>query len=82
MVRLMTELKNPEQIKRIIHGFGLDYTAFIAEGCWRGVAEPSLVLEFDDASLKAVIEIAVAIKRMNEQQAILIQRIRAQSRFV
>lgn len=82
MLRLMTELKNPEKIKRIIHGFGLDYTVFIAQGCWRGVEEPSLVVEFDDASLKAVIQIAIAVKRLNEQQAVLIQRIRAQSRFV
>lgn len=75
MFRIVTENRNLTQIKEALARFGLDYTMYRAEGCWQGHSERSVAIELDNTNRSSAEIIALAIKYMNQQEAVLLQEI-------
>ncbi len=73
MYRIVTEDKNVEGIKAALVGFDLDFTLFRGIGSWRGKEEEGVAVELDRISRETAEKIAYAIKRMNDQEAVLLQ---------
>jgi hypothetical protein len=73
--RILTEDKNAEQIMAILNGFGMDFTLKQALGSWHGKREESLSIELDGITLENAVRAALAIKVLNEQEAVLLQEI-------
>lgn len=73
MFRIVTEDKNVEGIKAALAGLELDFTLFRGIGSWRGKEEPSLAVELDHISRKMAEKVALSIKTINDQEAVLLQ---------
>ncbi len=73
MYRIVTEDKNVEGIKAALIAFDLDFTLFRGIGSWRGREEPSLAVELDRISRETAESVALSIKAMNDQEAVLLQ---------
>jgi hypothetical protein len=73
MYRIVTEDKNVEEIKAALVAFDLDFTLFRGVGSWRGKEERSVALELDRISRAMAETVALTIKRMNDQEAVLLQ---------
>lgn len=73
MYRIVTEDKNVEEIKEALAALDLDFTLFRGIGSWRGKEEQSVALEIDRISRETAEKIARLIKRMNHQEAVLMQ---------
>ena len=71
----MTENKQKNEIENTLIAQGLDFTIFEAEGTWKGVRERSLVIEFEGATLGKVLVAAQEIRKLNNQEAVLVQAI-------
>jgi hypothetical protein len=73
MFRIVTEDKNVEGIQAALVGLALDFTLFRGVGAWRGKAESTLAVELDRISRATAEMIALKIKTMNDQEAVLLQ---------
>ena len=82
MYRILTEEKNVEQVKATLTGLGLDFTLFIAQGCWQGQKENSVAIELDNIPRHRAEHAARMIKSMNKQEAVLLQEIPATSTLI
>lgn len=85
LYRILTENKNHEETVRLVATYFDGFTAIAATGYWQGKPEHSLIVEIcpdskmGDGDARTKIEkLAYAIKKQNEQQAILVQRIACQ----
>jgi len=75
LYRICTEDKNRDKVERIVTGCFPGFTIIEAKGYWEGVREDSLVIELVTEDEERVNIVATRIKVVNEQQAVLIQRI-------
>jgi hypothetical protein len=86
LIRILTEDKNRTGIIALLSGNGIDGATIIpATGIWRGVTESSIAIDIiatDDTSasdkadlLRRACEFASQIKRINDQDAVLIETI-------
>jgi hypothetical protein len=82
MYRIVTQFKNVEMVKSTLRGLGLDYTLFACKGSWRGQPENSLAIELDNITRALAIRAARSIKRLNNQEAVLLQEIPVSSRLI
>jgi hypothetical protein len=71
--RIYTENKNLEKIKELASSYLESFTIFQAGGCWKGAWEDSVVIEsIGKFLLGDVRRLAMEIKKMNDQEAVLI----------
>lgn len=82
MFRIVTEYKNVKGIKAVLSARDLDFTLFRGDGSWRGTEEQSLAVELDHIPRETAEEVALAIKAMNQQQAVLLQEFPATSNLL
>ncbi len=75
MYRILTENKNADAVKGLLGSLGLDYTMYYGDGSWQGQAENCMLIELDNASEHTAGVAAALIKRLNNQQALLLQHI-------
>jgi len=77
LYRIFTEDKNQQTVEQIISDFYPGFTINKAQGFWRLQKEDSLIIEIvtedEDAKINAI---AKRIKAANEQEAVLVQKIR------
>jgi hypothetical protein len=73
LYRIFTERKNLDGIEKILNQHFKGYTHYKATGFWEGMKEPSIVIEIQGASKKEVSAASKAIKKLNKQQAVLVQ---------
>ena len=76
--RIYTEDKNPEKIKKILSKYFDGFTLYKAQGFWRLQKENTLVIEILGASeiIDKVNKVAKRIKSENNQEAVLVQKIK------
>ena len=53
-----------------------------ATGSWKGVEEPSLVLEFEGYGPEKILAVALAIKYENKQESVMLQVIPVETKFI
>jgi hypothetical protein len=82
MYRIVTEYKNVGMVKSTLLGLRLDYTLYAGDGSWRGQPESSLVIELNDVSRALAVRAARSIKRINHQEAVLLQEIPVSSQLI
>lgn len=87
MYRILTERKNVETIKSLILDPKFEsYSILDAEGCWKGTHENALIIELveipGDYIKDDVYEAAREIKRLNEQEAVLVQHLDCNSELI
>jgi hypothetical protein len=85
LYRLLTENKNYEQIKKLVCEYFDGTTIIKADGIWHGKSEHSLIIEISGAAnydMSAVSNLCFAIKKLNQQDKILVQRIECESKLV
>ena len=82
MYRILTENKNPDQIKKILESLCLDYTVYYGDGSWHGQTENSIMIELDNTSGAIAETAARLIKETNFQQSVLLQEIPVTSRLI
>ena len=76
LYRIFTERVNVEGIRDILDREFEGYTLLESMGFWKGVSEPSIGIEIDGTiSEEKVRSVAEAIKQLNGQDAVLIQRV-------
>lgn len=73
MFRIATERKNVGLVKELLCKRGLDFTILFGEGGWRGSTENSMIIELSGVSRTSVQAMALVIKRVNQQEAVLLQ---------
>jgi hypothetical protein len=83
LYRICTENRNFEQTIQLVAKHFDGFTVIHTDGFWKGQAEHSLVIEIlpdmgDGEARTQVEKLARAIKKQNNQQAVMIQRISAQ----
>jgi len=73
--RIFTENVNVEAIRQILaQHFKGGYTTFDGSGFWKGMKEGTIVIEIDGTSAKKARSAAEAIKNLNKQEAVLVER--------
>jgi len=82
MYRIFTEDINRSKITRILDCHFNSYTIIPAMGVWLGTTESSLVIEIHGASYEAARQTSEEIKTANQQQAVLLQHIPAESELI
>lgn len=83
--RLFTENRNYDQIKKLVGECFDGFTIIKADGVWQGESEHSLIIEIDyphKDSYKKIEQLCYAIKKLNQQDKILVQRIESDSKLV
>lgn len=75
LYRILTESKNIGQIETWLIAHGFDYTIFTGNGAWRGVRENSMAIELVTVSRDEAAWVAISIKEMNQQEAIVVQEL-------
>lgn len=82
MYRICTEDKNREQVHAILDSFVDGYAVFPGIGSWKGQREQSLTIDLVGASRDTAHSIALRIKDLNEQEAVLLLEIPETATFV
>jgi len=84
MWRITTEHKNMGKIREILLANSIpDYTMIPAVGSWKGVEEDSLIIEVSgDNSFYRIAKIASQIAIENQQESVMIQRIKDHPQFI
>lgn len=72
MIRLYTEDVNRPGIERILDADFPGYTIIPAQGRWKGVSEPSLVVELATATPADAVHAAEEIKAANHQESVMV----------
>jgi hypothetical protein len=72
VIRILTEDKDRELIKKTVSSYASGYTLTPGEGMWMGVPEPSLAIDLVDVSAEDAENIAKVIKFYNKQESVLI----------
>ena len=76
LYRILTENKNLGQVEKILRKDFEGFTILKAEGHWRLQKENTLVIEIETTDLEKIKKVAKDIKVANNQEAVLIQKIR------
>ena len=77
LYRIFTERKNEAEIEKIVSKYYEGFTLVKSEGFWRLQKENSLIIEIvTEDSDKLISNLAKEIKANNNQQAVLIQKIK------
>lgn len=78
LYRIFTEDINQETIETIIAPMFPDFTMYPATGYWKGRKERSLIIEIEACSKDAhkIERVALKIKEINGQMAVMLQKIR------
>ena len=77
LYRIFTENKNHKEIEKIVSKYFEGFTLIKSEGYWRLQKENSLIIEIvTDDTDKLINDMAGEIKKANNQEAVLIQKIR------
>jgi uncharacterized membrane-anchored protein YitT (DUF2179 family) len=76
--RIYTEDRNQERIEEILRKSFEGFTIYKAEGYWRLQKENSLIIEIlgESEAIEKINQVAREIKEANNQQAVLVQRIK------
>lgn len=97
LYRLFTENKNYDQIKKLVGDLFDGFTIIKADGVWQGKSEHSLIIEIDNPRMNTnftniedalldvdfrINQLCYAIKKLNQQDKILVQRIESESKLV
>lgn len=89
IIRICTEDKgNSFELKALCSKYFDGYTIYSADGVWKGTQELSLIIEIavlDRTTRKArtrARELAIAIKVLNKQEAVLIEYIDSKNELV
>lgn len=84
LYRLFTENKNYQDIRVYLDEyFPNGYTLNAVWGFWHGHREKSLIIEIDIPKNDSKIEhLCYAIKKLNQQDKILVQRIESDSKLI
>lgn len=86
LYRLFTENKNYEQVKKLVSDLFDGFTIIKADGIWQGESEHSLIIEIEVNSpvafYRKIESLCYAIKKLNQQDKILVQRIESDSKLV
>ena len=82
--RIITEDKNRVRIESWVGIFFDSFTAYPAQGYWKGKRENSLIIEIDVSpdDPKRVSMLADALKYINHQEAVLVQRLEVHSTLI
>jgi hypothetical protein len=83
--RICTEAKNTDAVKHLVDAYFACYDVKYGEGTWKGVGEPSMTIEIMTEGLNdryIIDQIARQIKLCNQQQAVLIQELECEGRFI
>ena len=76
LYRIFTENKNQEELEKLATKYFEGFTIVKGEGFWRLQKENSLIIEIVTEEPKARInKLAQDIKKINKQEAVLIQQI-------
>ena len=77
LYRIFTENKNHKEIEKIVSKYFEGFTLIKSEGYWRLQKENSLIIEIvTDDTDKLINDLAGEIKETNNQEAVLIQKIK------
>lgn len=79
---IMTEQKNPDQVKSILDMYFDGFTILAGEGRWKGKTEPSMVILLCDVDAGRVQNACEEIKSLNDQEAVMIMEFRADISFI
>ena len=85
LYRILTEDKNRAGITDIVRQYFCGFTKYAAQGVYTGITEPALIIEIDSLDCTAfdkVRLIAAEIKKLNDQECVLVQKIDCKSEFV
>jgi hypothetical protein len=77
LYRILTENKQRQRVENIVSREFDAFTLYTGTGHWNGGKERSLIIEIDADAIKgdAVRNLALEIKALNEQEAVLVQRL-------
>jgi hypothetical protein len=83
MYRIITEDKNEQETKTILDTYAPNgYTVTKSFGTWKGLTEPSLVIDFVGLKSHIVYAIAERIKAVNNQDAVLVIEFPTRHKFI
>ena len=88
LYRICTEDKNRRAVTDILDQQFDGYTLYTVEGRWKGKAEDALVIEIDNIDISdehmaiKIHTVVKAIKKANNQEAVLLQKVSAVSLLV
>lgn len=79
LYRILTEDKNHEELEKLAAKHFPGFTLVRGQGFWRLQKEDTLIIEIvaDDIDVK-INTLALAIKQLNNQEAVLVQKIQNQ----
>jgi len=76
LYRIYTEDKNHEELERLISKYFEGFTIVKGEGFWRLQKENSLIIEIvTEDQDNYITKLASEIKKINQQEAVLIQKL-------
>lgn len=80
--RVYTENKNKDKIIEAFTASFDGFTVFEGQGFWRGVAEPSIVIEMLTSDSVTLHKVCEWVKWYNKQEAVLIVAIQETSELI
>ncbi len=84
LYRILTENKNEDKLIDLIAQYFTGFTVYRVTGFWKGLAEPTLVIEIDEPEMKEVFirRLCVEIRVLNGQESVLLQKIECKSAYI
>lgn len=87
LIRILTENKNYGDVLKLTRERFASFTVINAEGIWHDEREHSLIIEVDTQKhineyRERAEKLAYAIKKLNNQDAVLVQYIELESRLI
>ena len=89
LYRILTENKNYDEVKNLVCGYFTSVTIIRTNGVWKNESEHSLIIEIDDLITDGIEvkefeieQLCYRIKKLNQQDKILVQKINCDSRLV
>lgn len=82
--RILTENKQRRKLMQLVGLYYKGFTVIEATGYWRGESEKALIIEIaeDGSREAAIMDLATKIARLNDQEAVLIQRFNSHHTFL
>ena len=82
LYRIITENINQPDIIKLVAEYTSGFTLIETQGYWQGKPENSLIIEIVGIGCSTANKIARAIKKLNNQESVLIQLIEAKDYFI
>lgn len=83
--RILTENINKDEVLKIVNEKFNGYTVYEGVGVWQGKREGNLTIEIDtlgEVGNLQVYHVAYAIKDLNKQECVLVQKIASDSKLI